>query len=210
MLIPQILPTAFGPTATGAGPELLALLLEELEIQLLHFGVDHNLILEPGVDRDTTASLLRDVGLAAPDEVLVWFEWHNGLKEDENHKYVGVLPFAYPCSIHSAIDLYKYKLDQTVPLGLWAEGWLPIELDQGMAVQCGNLGPTVLVRIDDVELFDFIEEGSAHQANGMSTVVAMWLEAFNAGALAYPVGKSEWTYESSKVIGFDRDTFLLL
>lgn len=75
--LPATVDTSFGPSVEGAGAPLLAELLVELEIELERIGFPVGR-LRPGLPRAKAAARFAALERPVPDELLTWFEWHNG------------------------------------------------------------------------------------------------------------------------------------
>ena len=102
--------------------------------------------------------MLADVGVAAPDEVVEWFTWHNGVVP--GHHKVSFGPCCYrPFSLTEAIAARQTRIDLASGLASAVEGvgsehwwweptWLPLgeQADTSFVVDVGSSGPNVTVR----------------------------------------------------------------
>ena len=66
--------------ATGSSPELLRRLLIQIEGTINEMGVNIDAWFQPGLAEDEVRGRLEEVGLECPDELVVWFGWHNGYR----------------------------------------------------------------------------------------------------------------------------------
>lgn len=198
--------TELGLCLDGAGPAKLDSLLRELDHVLAALDVDLNLVLDPGIAPDLVREAFAQVGLVPPEELIVWYGWHNGLRVDAQGKYLGLTPFVAQADVDWSIANYRYQLREAVPMGLWAEGWLCMESDRGLSAYCSrNPGDLPLLRRVDFEAFDFLEESSAHQIVSLSTMVALWIDAIEAG-LVWPIielGQLAWGYDGPALLAMD-------
>jgi hypothetical protein len=205
--------TESGACLEGAGPVRLASLLSELDELLGTLGVDLDTVLEPGIAPDEVRTAMAAVDLIPPDELIVWYGWHNGLRLNDEGKYLGFAPFVDQADVDWSVDTYQYAIRETVPMGLWAEGWFCMESDRGLAAFCsGNSEDLPLLRREQVEEYDFLEESTEHQIVSLSTMVALWIQAIEAG-LIWPMielGQLTWGRDGPGLVAMDAGRFILI
>jgi hypothetical protein len=204
--------TASGLCLNGAGPESLVSLLAELDALLGTLGVDLDTVLGPGIAPDEVRTAMAAVDLVPPDELIVWYGWHNGLRLNDEGKYLGEAPFVYQADVDWSVRSYRYCIREMVPMGLWAEGWFCMESDRGLAAFCsGNPEDLPLLRREASDTYDFVEESTAHQVVSLSTMVALWIQAIEAG-LIWPViehGQLTWESDGPGLVAMDAGRFFL-
>lgn len=205
--LPNITTTSDGPRADGASPQLLAELLEQCEKEFISAGVPLDRWLAPGIGAEEVNQKLAEVGLIAPDELLVWFGWHNGLTTPTPGEIAErALPNFVPASIDLTIRRYKdlvlnfeppYMND--IPLKYFTfgagEGWLRIEDDsRGCAVDCsGKYPPSDAPRIRYASE-QFYETGAEtlFRAVSLCTRVTWMLDSFHSGAFNWNAETQWW------------------
>jgi hypothetical protein len=208
----KVITTLKGLCIDDASPTKLALLLREFDGKLAEFGVNLDTVLASGITPEEVHETFAAVDLVPPDELVVWYGWHNGLRLGADNRYVGMSPFAAHANLDWSIANYRYKLAEAVPAGLWAEKWLCVESDRGLAVYCsGNPTELPLLRREEVEEYDFVEPSTDHQIVSLCTMVAWWIEALDVGA-AHPSdvqGRLAWTYDAVRLMSIDRGTLIV-
>ena len=142
--------TPHGPLVEGASPELLRELLEQYEEKLVALGAPVRETMLPGIGRDEVESKLALRGLACPDEIAVWFGWHNGYNR-AGMRHPGI-PLIFNASLDRSLKAYD---DSTREFALaWekginyaslaygaTEGWLRLQgISDAIAVECVNPG----------------------------------------------------------------------
>ncbi len=94
----------------------------------------------------------------------------------------------------------------------WAHGWFSIEQGHGLAVYCsGDPAALPLIRRHWTEAFDFLEESNAHQSVSLSTVVALWIQAIEAG-VTWPqveMGHLDRGFDGPALVAMDAGRFIL-
>jgi hypothetical protein len=127
--------------------------------------------------------MLHDAGLEAPEEVLVWFEWHNG------SGIIGqALPNMAPATLESAIAIHHQVSSMVLsgeedPEPYWAyagPGWLRLGIDNlNVAVDCRSATTPVRLRQPS---FDFDSSTGRGQAVSLCTWIAWRIAGLRAGA----------------------------
>jgi hypothetical protein len=161
--------------------------------------------LAPGIGADEVRQKLVEVGLVAPDELLVWFGWHNGLARARPGEYPELaLPNFVPASIDFAIRRYvDMVLNVAIPPGEprdsfmfgAGEGWLRIVGSlRGCAVDCsGKTPPESPPRIRSADdQFDEDDPDKLGQAVSLCTYVTWWLDRLHSGSIAWNVAEQRW------------------
>jgi hypothetical protein len=205
MMTPATLETADGPTVEGAGAELLKTLLVELESEIARAGAPVGEF-EAGVPKSETRARLAQIGIEAPDEVLIWFAWHNGVSRGPDG--------GRPSMLLPSRDFWT--LDGVIrrrqgPPPPWGDpyddgppvGWPPwLEIigygRLGIAVSLQSNEPTIIrattptaYLTGEHELED-PDAGARHQAVSLCTPVAWWIEAIQSGGLTWDNDTRLW------------------
>lgn len=205
--------TSSGLQLRDAGPSRLTALLRDFDQLLAGIGVDLDTVLAPGLSAPEVRRLFASVDLIAPDELVVWYGWHNGLRVSTENTYLGLSPFVLPADLAWSIADYRYQLAETVPIGLWSSGWLCMESDGGaLAVYCsGNAADLPRIRRQHVEAYDFLEQSADHQIVSLCTMVALWMDALRARAIWPRLngGFLEWEIDGPKLVAMDSGRLIL-
>ena len=200
--------TPGGPRATGASPAMLTELLLEFEETVAHAGAPIREALRRGLSRDEVQSKLASVGLQANEEIVSWFAWRNGPREELHLAAYKVLPTFSIASLENAIVSYqKLVLEWDSPIlpspkppyepdwyqGIIRPGWLLLsEENWGFAARCdGDPSEPPLVRQGTDDPFDPYFEGKL-QAVSLCTLVTWWIEGIANGAYVWDAAAKEW------------------
>ncbi|CAN5400266.1 hypothetical protein BH09ACT1_BH09ACT1_17060 [soil metagenome] len=204
MSVPKIVSTPDGPLASGSSPELLRYLLEYYEWELLQRGVSLQRSLAPGVDESEVRGRLAGIGLRSPEEVIVWFGWHNGPASWPRFEAKSALPNFRQARLDDAIQRYRWCVLEFQPpsdvskerfyLGA-GEGWLRLVDDNlGCAIDCSpGSSQSEPPRIRSASEL-FLEPGSerAYRAVSLCTLVTWWLESLHSGAFRWDAVDERW------------------
>ncbi|MGL4339302.1 MAG: hypothetical protein ACRCSP_02600, partial [Rhodoglobus sp.] len=205
-----IIQTPSGPMLESASPELLASLLADYSDRITAAGVPIDEWLAPGVSEETIRAELATVGLVAPDELLVWFGWHNGLSTTvPRTTSVHAMPYFVPLSVEDAVENYKQDVlefeapspvypgreplpDEFYQWGL-TEGFMRLIRElRGCAIECVSASsePPRLRSINE----DFYEEApqGLFQAVSLCTLVSWWIESLDSGTFRWDKDKNNW------------------
>jgi hypothetical protein len=202
--LPQIVPTPDGPMTVGSSPELLRYLLQYYEWELLQRGISLQRTLAPGIDESEVRGQLAGVGLHPPDEVIVWFGWHNGPATWPRFEPHSALPNFRQARLDDAIQRYRWSVLEFPPptavekeryyFGA-GEGWLRLVDDNfGCAIDCSPGSPsTEPPRIRSASE-SFFEPGMerAYRAVSLCTLVTWWLESLRFGAFRWDAVDQRW------------------
>ena len=166
-----------GPVLRGASPVLLAELLIAYEAALIAAGAPKPSF-QPGLSRADIVGRLGAAGLGAPEELVVWFEWHDGEIVVDGANYVS--PTASLLSLENALSRQSHWTDDEdenwgVPLG-----WLPlVNANFGPAIDCmGDPRDLPRLRYRNEEFGDH----ENCRAVSLCTLVAWWIFAIENGA----------------------------
>lgn len=191
--LPATIETPNGPSVQGASPGLLAELLRELEHEVVAYGGTKS-SLRQGVDLEVLRETFAFHQLSLPEELEVWFGWHDGETR-------GAL-FCPPSSLLSLEDSFGMRaleMEQDVgePLWDWDPQWLRITGDSnaGGAIRCSSSARTPLVRtiMDEVRTHP---SSTAGQVVSLCTPVTWWIEAIRSGHYHWTEGG--WARDSTK------------
>jgi hypothetical protein len=184
--------------ARGSSPTLLRELLELLDRELGAAGVAVEAAFNPGLPRDAVEKALHSAGLAVPEEVVVWFGWHNGAADGPGQP----IPNFYPVPLTAALSIHTIW-DQA-PEGedpdAWAlfagKGWLRLGADNfSVAVDCRTADDPPLIR---QPTYDFDLASGRHQAVSLCTWVTWRILGLRNGAYGrFPLEPAASDYDPS-------------
>ena len=182
-------------TVQGASPELLHELLRVFDTELAAGGLPLADAFAPGLERGVVEDALHAEGLAAPEEAIVWFGWHNGSAVRGQP-----IPNLVPVSLHDAVRIYHAITDERPPAGddpdAWyafaGPGWLRLGAETlDVALDCRSASESSLLRQPS---YDFEEESGKRQAKSLCTWVVWRILALRNGAYGH-FSTSEWAWE---------------
>lgn len=188
-------------TVEDPSPELLQELLRIFDAELTAGGLPLDDAFEPGMERGVVEDALRAEGLAAPEEVLVWFGWHNGSANRGQP-----IPNLLPVSLQDALKIYHAITDEKPPEGddndAWyasaGPGWLRLGAETlDMAIDCRSAGESPLLRQPS---YDFEEGSGKHQARSLCTWVVWRILALRNGAYGrFSTSESAWEFHPNLI-----------
>ncbi len=193
MSLPATILAPDGYTVADAGPELLRLLLSEFEVELTkqHVPVD---LLRPGRDFDEVKRAFSAVDRHIPDEVAVWFAWHDGEVADQTRAMAGVLPQFEFYSLDTVLHLIARPRQ---PYGEeewdWNREWVHVLGDhKGLIVSCGKDPATPpLVRVLDPTATHHVI--ASRQSVSLCTPVTWWIEGLRNGWYTWNSEIGRWS-----------------
>lgn len=125
------------PRDPGAGGTDLTALLTELEVRLRGWGAPITTAFRPGAPPDLIRSVLAGEGLAAPDDIVAWWSWHDGAEGaelpegpgiDERPEHILVDSW-YVVSLAEAIRIRRWIRADYARIGAPAvvpHSWIPV------------------------------------------------------------------------------------
>jgi hypothetical protein len=141
--------------------------------------------------------------LACPDEIVVWFGWHNGVRLVNGRRWGGIplfLPHSLDESLH-IYDLNRAELERAYEEGVdyelatygAGEGWIQLDpLSESIAVECISSGPQPpRVRWANADFADPYFSGK-FRAVSLCTVVSSWIESAGRGAFSWIQSEHRW------------------
>ena len=188
MQLPSVLGTPDGPRAEGSSPELLAELLPiyERESQAL---VGANDWANPGISPDEVRSQLADIGLSAPDELVVLFAWHNGVPVGGRSPFprLSFTPLDHLCAdyVWRGESYLEYPEEERESISWGAgPGWFPLISDMYRPViDCsGELEGPPRVRYTDMAFDEHEYPRTSGQIVSLCTLFTWWIEGIRSGA----------------------------
>jgi hypothetical protein len=186
-----------GPRLDGASAPRLRDLLHQLEEKLASAG-SPTYLLQPGKHEEEVEELLAKAGLRAPDELVVWFGWHDGRVLDDPRSF-DVIPNFPIASLSEAIERHEEFTSEFPGLDPRDEndwgiprGWLSLtQTNYGTAVHClGEPSASPQVRVAT----PFFYEEDGHRAVSLCTLVAWWIVGLGAGG--YVRREPQFEYDS--------------
>jgi hypothetical protein len=187
VILPATYMTKNGLTVEDAGPELLSRLLSALESERAIHGEPTHRILAPGQSRSEILKQLSPIGLTPPEELVVWWEWSNGLLPGRK----GRANFE-PFSVQEAIDLYREE-QIGEEFYEWNRDWIRVswEPNAGMAVSCEQTGRPPLVR--NVSPTSGTQQAETDcQVVSLCTPVTWWLLGLAKGWTVWDDTNQRW------------------
>lgn len=178
--------------STPNGLNLPELLLE-LEVRVRDQGAPVADLLAPGLPEEQIRSALAAIGLAAPDEVVQWFSWHNGtVRTQPRHEVVLIL--WRPYSLEEAIQQWLGR-ERAIAEGWWREEWLPIgdyfNADR-LAVHCPNPATKLAVVRNVVPEEGGWDEDEVPSVQSLALVVSWWLDALRRRWVRWDANIGGW------------------
>lgn len=187
MKLPDTFRTPDGFTVEGASPELLAELLNEYESELSSAGVPVSRALAPPADAEALVAAFESQGLNLPEELRVWWAWHNGLVQTAPRvpTRFNFLPF------EQALRIYDESTFGTDSFS-WHRGWLKITRgNNALAVRCDAHG-SPLVRFVSPTGASTAPEDTETQVVSLCTAVSWWITAIRKGWAFRDPSAGEW------------------
>jgi hypothetical protein len=169
-------------------------LLEELEVTLAAAGVPVNLF-RPGIGSAEVRNRFRSIDRDVPDEVVVWFQWHDGTAMSDSGRMIPILPVFEHWTLDMVIGNIR---NPRLPYGHepweWNPEWIQLTGDNhGMAVnvaKSSDEAPLVRALVDDGPVTQ--GETGANQVVSLCTPVAWWIEAVNNAAIQWDRENNWW------------------
>ncbi len=159
--------------------------------------------LQPPVSPVAIAALESEFGLTLPDELRLWWEWHNGtdVKPHERAVKASIGPLFEFLGAEEALKVTREsqelarEIDPDEPEVYWGSTWLAIGNDGRVACDLA-VNPDAPVPVLDVDYHKVAQPG-AIVAKSLGEMVAWWIEALETGAWHYDDGHDRWerTYE---------------
>jgi len=210
MDLPEIAQTSDGPMALHSTPQLLRKLLLNLEAECRRAGIDVDSWLKPGIDESEVRLALSGAGLSCPDELVIWYGWHNGHTRPVPRTGGPPLPRLSMMSVEEAVDVYTEKL-KSKPATLqqfpdfdidhhWGAGSGWLRLDQnvhGVAIDCSleTVPPRVRFPNEDFQY----ETGGRFRAVSLCTYVTWQIYGLRQGGFKYNVTTATWDVDSGRL-----------
>jgi hypothetical protein len=187
VILPQTYRTTDGFTVDGASPALLRELLDMYISTLDDLGVRTKELFVPGIPESVIRDSLAELGLVPTDELIVWWNWRNGVKLGLPRKYVR---FDF-LSVERSMQGYR-----TDPMGmeeaLWNPSWIRvIGPSTGIAVRLGD-SANPLVRGVSPTGFTTNSPNASAQVVSLCTPVTWWLRAIANGWTTWVPGAEGW------------------
>ncbi len=202
----RYLSTPDGPMLEGASPQRLRELLEQYEAALTSLGSPVADYLNPGISRLEIDAKLSSRGLRCPEELVVWFRWHNGVVRRPGI-LIGGLPVIRMATLDEALKTYddsrgdlelalSEELDYDSLTYGAGEGWLRLETSsEAVAVECNEPGDAPpRIRSANVS-FAERETELTDRAVSLCTPISRWIQAAERGAFTWMSDDYRWTVD---------------
>ena len=168
-------------TTDTTGPVELKRLLSLFESEMGRAGWDGR-GQAPGQSRTKIVDAFGRVGLIPPEELIVYFEWHDSVMGQEDGSWFGpVYPGFSPERMDWCLEGYQNDLAANLDLGSVEPNWLLLEEGSGYAVHCGR-DPQQAPEVLYVSEADPIEgRRNKPRMLSMCTLVEGWISLIRAG-----------------------------
>jgi hypothetical protein len=194
MGLPSTFLTPAGFTVEGASAELLEELLATYDRESIARGVPVLDAYAPGIARAEIEDSLAELGLVAPEELIIWWGWHDG-------RMPGAKPISRidPIGLSTSIEFYNSESLGDGTDDEWNADWLRIGGDgvNGMAISCHPNSAPPLIRYVDWE-YGTNEVGIDQQVVSLCTPVTWWLTAIAEGWREWDALPQYWGYDTSR------------
>ncbi len=197
------LETPDGPMLEGSSAARLGELLVDYEAILSELSGTLESTMMPGIEPVEVEVKLASRGLSCPDEIAVWFGWHNGVRLIDGRRRGGI-PLFHPHSLDEALhvyDLNRAELERAYAEGVdyelatygAGEGWIQLDpLAESIAVECVRGGAqSPRVRRPNIDFADPFFAGK-FRAVSLCTVVASWIESARNSAFSWLETEQRW------------------
>jgi hypothetical protein len=176
MTLPDTYRAPEGLTVEGASPELLRDLLKQYESKIRKAGVRTKDVLLPGLSERQIRRQFDEIGLEPPEELLVWWSWHNGI----NQRYTTATRFNF-LPLEAAIATYHSDPHGTDEYS-WNPQWIRVaDYAAGIAVKCEERPGPPLVRYVSAWTSGTQDDETEQQVESLCTPVSWWLLAIDEG-----------------------------
>lgn len=186
-------------TAQRSSSEMLRELLGVLDHELERRGLPVKSSMRDGLAPSAVEDAFNVAGLSAPEEVIIWFGWHNGSRIKGQP-----LPNLYPVSLEEAMKIHA--LMQQVPEAEdpneWSafagHGWLRLGSETlDVAIDCRTPAELPLLRQPS---FDFDEQTGQRQARSLCTWVTWRIQGLRNGAYGqFSPEQGSWAFDPGLV-----------
>jgi hypothetical protein len=181
--LPDTYRTERGFTVEGAGPELLAELLDAYEFEIRRRSLEAWVSAKPGLAVEEIVELMSSVGLPVPDEAIVWWSWGNGHRLDRTWR------IRFPqMALETAIENYAIDRDRYNLALLPGPQWIRvagIDRSSAIGIDCDPSHELPLVRLLDPELGNGPARLTDRQAVSLCTPVTWWLTGMANGWMEF-------------------------
>ena len=197
---PELIRTPDGCySVEGAGPELLGELLDTFQDEMRRAGWTAQDQLAPGIRAAEIRQQLAQAQLQVPDELVVFYGWHNGFLSVPDGLPMGsILPSVTLMSLERSLASYVTSgASPVVPRSFWHPGWLRLEeVRPGYMIECGPPElPPRLAYISEDNPF----EGPRRRAalRSICTLATVWIDLIRQGASTWT--GAYWQFDRTKV-----------
>ncbi|CAN5267717.1 hypothetical protein BH09ACT1_BH09ACT1_12080 [soil metagenome] len=195
MKLPETHLTSRGFTVLGAGPDLLSELLHILDFEAKKRGVPVDDYYAPGLSRSQVEDPLGQIGISPPEELLVWWGWHNGIRSP---KYMTRLD---QFSLDVAVSKYQHSDRGSESIFEWHPSWIHVagSGNDGMAVCCDPTPSGVLVRSVSPSGSGTQPEETETQVVSLCTPITWELLGIAKGWMRWNASDGHWDTDESRV-----------
>jgi|SRR5215203_3691282 len=153
---------------------------------------------QPSVFPEVLAAIESELGLPLPDELRLWWRWHNGtdVKSHERAAKASIGPLFEFLGAEEAMKAtlesraLALEIDPNEPDVYWGPTWLAIGTGGRVACEVA-IGPDVPVSVLDVDYHKAAHPGAV-VAQSLGEMVRWWIEALESGAWRYDDEHNRW------------------
>jgi cell wall assembly regulator SMI1 len=159
--------------------------------------------LRPPASAGAFGEIESDFGLPLPDELALWWEWHDGtdVKPHEQAAKASIGPLFEFLGAEEALRVTResrelaHEIDAVKPEVYWGRTWLAIGSDGRVACDIA-IRSDAIVSILDVD-YHKADRPGAVVARSFGEMVRWWIQALEAGAWRFDEEDGRWvrTYE---------------
>jgi len=154
--------------------------------------------LQPPASPGAFAAIESEFGLRCPNELKLWWEWHNGtnVKPHEKASKASIGPLFEFLGAEEALNVTRdsralaQEIDPDEPEIYWGQFWLALGTDGRVACDLAR-DPDSPVTILDVDYHKASHPGAA-VAQSLGEMVRWWIEALESGAWSYDLEHDRW------------------
>jgi hypothetical protein len=194
MKLPETYVSGEGLTVANASSDLLRELLTALDRESSRLGVPVSEKLPAGLSRSEIEDLFDSIGLTPPEELLVWWGWHNGIRSQT------WMSGRDQIDLREAIQVYRSQ-DLGTEWYEWNPEWILAagQSNNGMAVCCQIQPGSPLVRFVSPETSGTQADETEFQVVSLCTPVTWILQGIADGWRHWNSQKQFWELDVLRI-----------
>lgn len=201
MTLPTIIEGPSGPTIANASPSLLVDLLRDYVGVISAAGASVERHLGPGLPPEVIRRNFAAVGLVAPDEVVAWFSFWNGVEAAEGDEVApDLFPKFQPLSLERALHFSQTLFALGTEPWEWDPSWVRLANPVlSLAVDCAE-APDRSPRVRFITEEHMTQpEDTRFQGVSLCTVVTLWIESIESGRYTRDSRTGGWVENRERV-----------